>query len=337
VRRAQRRIYALRLRAFLFLSGMFNKVKIGISACLLGERVRYDGSHKLDHYLRDTLGRFVEWVPVCPEVESGLPVPREAMRLVGDLAAPRLVTRRIGTDHTDTLLRWTKKKLAELEHRDLCGFVFKSRSPSSGMQGVKVYSTSGAAARKGPGIFAKAFMDCFPLIPVEDEGSLQDPESRENFIERVFIYRQWRDLIQQGGTVDDLMTFHTEHKLLMMSHSVKHLRELGMIVSNTKKIPRSVLFEQYLQVLMNGLRFMATVKKHTNVLQHVAGYFKKKLSPGEKMELQESIALYHKGLVPLLVPITLLKHYVKKYDEPYLMRQHYLNPHPLELMLRNHI
>ena len=316
---------------------MFNNIKIGISSCLLGERVRYDGGHKLDHYLRDTLGRFVEWVPVCPEVESGLPVPREAMRLAGDPAAPRLVSRKTGVDHMDPRLQWTKKKLAELENQDLSGFVFKSRSPSCGMQGVKVYSASGAAGHKGAGFFAKAFMGRFPLLPMEDEGRLQDPGIRENFIERVFIYRQWLDLIQQGGTIGDLMTFHTEHKLQIMSHSVKHLRELGKLVTNTKKIERLVLFEQYVRVLMNCLRFTSTVKKHTKVLRHVTGYFKKTLSSGEKTELQEVMTQYHKGLVPVIVPITLLKHYVKKYDEPYLRRQHYLNPHPLELKLRNHV
>ena len=172
---------------------------------------------------------------------------------------------------------------------------------------------------------------------MEDEVRLKDPGIRENFIERVFIYRQWLDLIQQGGTIGDLMTFHTEHKLQIMSHSVKHLRELGKLVTNTKKIERLVLFKQYVRVLMDCLRFTSTVKKHTKVLQHVAGYFKKTLSSGEKTELQEVMTQYHKGLVPVIVPITLFKHYVKKYDEPYLRRQHYLNPHPLELKLRNHV
>jgi len=312
-------------------------VKIGISSCLLGEQVRYDGGHKLDHYLRDTLGQFVQWVPVCPETEAGLPVPREAMHLTGDPKAPRLVTRQTGVDHTELLWQWSRRKLAELEHQNLCGFVFKSRSPSSGMRGVKVYSTSGLAVHKGVGIFAQAFMFRFPLIPVEDEGRLQDPGIRENFIERVFVYRRFIDLIQRGGGIGDLVSFHTEHKLLIMSHSTQHLRELGKLVSNAKKDHSEILYDQYFQALMNCLRLTATTKKHTNVLQHIAGYFKKQLATGDKAELQEVIMQYHMGLIPLIVPITLLKHYVKKYNDSYLRRQYYLSPHPLELMLRNHV
>jgi uncharacterized protein YbgA (DUF1722 family)/uncharacterized protein YbbK (DUF523 family) len=316
---------------------MRERVKIGISSCLLGENVRYDGGHKLDHYLKDTLGQFVEWVPVCPEVESGLPVPREAMHLVGDPEAPRLVTRNTGIDHTDRMLTWAKKKLGELEKQDLSGFIFKSRSPSSGMQGVKIYAPSGMATQKGIGIFARAFMDRFSSIPVEDDGRLQDPGLRENFIERVFIYRRWFEFKDHGGSIGALVAFHTEHKLLIMSHSIKHLRELGALVSNAKKYQRPVLLEQYFQVLMDGLRLRSTVKKHVNVLQHMAGYFKQQLSSDEKHELLDVVNQYHKNLVPLIVPITLIRHYVRKFDEPYLKRQYYLNPHPMELMLRNHV
>ncbi|MGD1075101.1 MAG: DUF523 domain-containing protein [Thermodesulfovibrionales bacterium] len=174
---------------------MEEKIKIGISSCLLGERVRYDGGHKLDHFLVQTLGTYVQWVPVCPEVEYGLPVPREAMHLAGDVASPRLVTRKTGTDHTEGMLRWAKKKLAELEKQDLCGFVFKSRSPSSGMKGVKVYTQSAMPSYKGVGIFANAFMEYFPLVPVEDDKRLNDPALRENFVERIFAYKRWKDFI----------------------------------------------------------------------------------------------------------------------------------------------
>ena len=313
-----------------------SKIRLGISSCLLGNTVRYDGGHKLDHYLRDTLGQFVEWVPVCPETECGLPIPREAMHLVGDPDAPRLVTRFTGIDHTDRMSRWTKKKLRYLEEQNLCGFVFKARSPSSGMQGVKVYSASGTSFRKGSGIFAKAFMARLPFVPVEDNGRLQDPGIRENFIERIFVYQRWRELGDDSGTIGDLVSFHAGHKLLLMSHSIKHLRELGTLVSKAKKYKRSELFERYFQVLMDGLKLQTTRKKHTNVLQHMAGYFKKQLSSEEKQELQDVITQYHQGLVPLIVPVTLIKHYVRKYSEPYLQGQHYLNPHPLELMLRNH-
>jgi uncharacterized protein YbgA (DUF1722 family)/uncharacterized protein YbbK (DUF523 family) len=316
---------------------MEEEIKLGVSACLLGEQVRYDGGHKLDLYLRDTLGKFVQWVPVCPEVECGLPVPREAMRLVGDPAAPRLVTIKRGVDHTDLMMSWTRKKLAELEKEGLCGFVFKSRSPSSGMQRVKVYSASGVPANTGVGVFARMFMERFPLVPCEDEGRLQDPDIRENFIERVFVFSRWLALKREGGSAKGLVEFHSDHKLLIMSHSVTHLRELGALVANSKGFRRDALFNEYFRILTDGLKLMATVKKHTNVLQHMAGYFKKELSSDEKTELAEIIGQYHAKLIPLVVPVTLIRHYARKYAEPYLVRQLYLNPHPAELMLRNHV
>jgi uncharacterized protein YbgA (DUF1722 family)/uncharacterized protein YbbK (DUF523 family) len=314
-----------------------SKIPLGISSCLLGENVRYDGGHKLDHYLRDTLGQFVKWVPVCPEVESGLPVPREAMHLVGEPDAPRLVTRFTGIDHTERMQQWAKKKLSGLENLSLCGFVFKARSPSSGMERVKVYSKSGTSFKTGSGLFAKAFMDRFPLLPVEDEGRLQDPGIRENFIERVFAYHRWQEFLDQGGSTRDLVAFHTAHKYLVMSHSGKHLKELGVLVSNPKQFARAELLARYFLTLMDALRLTATRKKHANVLQHLAGYFKKQLSSFEKQELLDVIGQYRRGLVPLVVPLTLIRHYVRKYGEPYLKNQLYLDPHPLELMLRNHV
>ena len=314
-----------------------NKIILGISSCLLGNPVRYDGGHKLDHFLTDTLGQYVDWVPVCPEVECGLPVPREAMHLVGDPEDPRLITIRTGVDHTARMQRWAKKRTAELEEEGLCGFVFKSRSPSSGMRGVKIYNEAGAAYATGSGIFAHAFMKRFPLLPVEDEGRLHDPALRENFIERVFVYRRWRDYIRKDGAVGGLVAFHTDHKYLLMAHSQKHYTGLGKMVAGAKKMRRGELHAGYLTMLMEGLQLLATPKKNTNVLQHMAGYFKDKLSAEEKQEMQEVITSYHDGLVPLIVPVTLLRHYVRKYKEAYLIRQVYLNPHPLELMLRNHV
>ena len=313
------------------------KIKVGISSCLLGNAVRYDGGHKLDHFLTDTLGRYVDWVPVCPEVECGLPVPREAMHLTGDPAAPRLVTVRSGVDHTDRMRRWAGKKLSALARKDLCGFVFRSRSPSSGMQGVKVYTAAGAPGRTGSGLFAKAFMEQFPLLPVEDDGRLHDPALRENFIERIFVYRKWLEYAGGDGTLGGLVSFHTEHKLLIMAHSQKHYRELGALVAGAKKLPKAELHGTYLGLLMEGSRYLATARKNTNVLQHMAGYFKELLSAEERKELQDLIESYRRELVPLIVPVTLLQHYVRKYRVEYLQRQCYLNPHPLELMLRNHV
>jgi uncharacterized protein YbgA (DUF1722 family)/uncharacterized protein YbbK (DUF523 family) len=311
-------------------------IRLGISSCLLGNPVRYDGGHKLDRYLRDTLGRFVSWVPVCPEVEYGLPVPREALHLAGDPADPRLVAVRTGVDHTDGMKAWAQRRLGELAGEGLCGFVFKSRSPSSGMRQVKVHRAGAAPSAAGVGIFARAFMERFPLLPVEDDGRLQDPGLRENFIERVFVVARWQALELAGGGPGDLVAFHTEHKLLVLAHSPRHYAELGRLVAAAGSLPRAQLRERYLATLLEALRLQATVAKHTNVLQHVAGYFKRVLSREEKAELAEVIGAYRAGLVPLVVPVTLLAHYVRITGEPYLGRQRYLAPHPPELMLRNH-
>ncbi len=316
---------------------MEEKIKLGISSCLLGENVRYDGGHKLDHYFTDTLGKYVEWAPVCPEVECGLPVPREAMRLVGTPESPRLVTIRTRKDQTPGMEKWAAKRLKELEKEDLCGFIFKSKSPSSGLRGVKVYGDSGMPGKKGTGIFAAAFEKHFPIIPVEDDGRLHDPNLRENFIERVFVFRRWKKFLSERADRGGLVSFHTDHKLLLMSHSQKHYSLLGRLVAGAKKGKKEEIFGKYITTLMDGLKLIATVKKNTNVLMHILGYFKNNLSADEKAELLEVIDHYHKGLIPLVVPVTLINHYVRKYAEPYLKGQHYLNPHPLELMLRNHV
>jgi uncharacterized protein YbgA (DUF1722 family)/uncharacterized protein YbbK (DUF523 family) len=314
-----------------------DKIKMGISRCLLGENVRYDGGHQHDRYLTGTLGNYFEYTPVCPEVEYGLPIPREALRLVGKPENARLVTIKTGVDHTDGMLEWARGKLNELDKDNLCGFIFKSKSPSSGMQAVKVYGPSGIPVHKGVGIFAGAFIKRFPVLPVEEDGRLHDPALRENFIERVFVYKRWQDLLKKGKTIKNLIDFHTNHKLLVMSHSPKHYSILGKLVANAKTYKGDGLYEEYILTLMDGLRLIATVKKQTNVLQHIMGYFKKQISADEKQELLEIIDNYHRQLVPLIVPITLLTHYVRKYGEPYLEHQHYLHPHPMELMLRNHV
>ncbi len=316
---------------------MADKIKVGISSCLLGNDVRYDGGNKLDHILLNTFGQFVEWEPVCPEVESGLSVPREAMHLVRGPITPRLVTIFTGTDQGERLEEWAKKKLLSLEKSGICGFVFKARSPSCGLDDVTIYSRSMTAHGKGAGIFAKAFMNRFPSIPTEDEEGMRSPVIRENFIERIFVYRRWHEFETQDGTIAGLVRFHASHKLVMMSHSIRHLRELGAVVANADKQKRSELFERYKRVLVAGMQFPGTIKKHTNVLQHLAGYFKKQLPREDKKELQEVILRYQSGLVPLIVPVTLIRHYAGKYDLPYLKQQCYLNHHPLELMLRNHV
>jgi uncharacterized protein YbgA (DUF1722 family) len=235
------------------------------------------------------------------------------------------------------MLMWAEKKLNVLEQEHLSGFIFKSKSPSSGIGGVKVYTPSGMPSRRGTGIFGNAFMKHFPLIPVIDDGRLHDPGLRENFTERVFVYRRWKELTDRGLSIKGLVNFHTEHKLLILSHSQKHNSVLGNLIATSKKRDLQDLHSEYCNLLMEGLRLLSTAKKNTNVLLHITGYFKKQLSPDEKKELLEVIEHYHKGYVPLVVPITLIKHYVRKFDEPYLKKQYYLNPHPIELMLRNHV
>jgi uncharacterized protein YbgA (DUF1722 family)/uncharacterized protein YbbK (DUF523 family) len=313
------------------------KIKLGISSCLLGNNVRYDGGHAWDRFLTDTLGQFVEYIPVCPEVECGFSTPRESLRLVGSPDAPRLVTVRSGQDHTGRMLTWARGKVKDLEKENLCGFIFKSKSPSSGMERVKVYDEHGVPAKKGVGLFARAFMERFPLLPAEDEGRLHDPALRENFIERIFAYQRWREVLQQKKNIGTLVAFHTRHKLLILSHSPKQYQAMGKLVAAAQKNALASLYDQYQVMLMEALRVKATASKHCNVLQHMMGYFKNELTADEKQELLETLERYRRELVPLIVPVTLISHYVRKYDQPYLKDQYYLNPHPIELQLRNHV
>lgn len=313
------------------------KIKIGISSCLLGNPVRYDGGHKLDRFLRDTLGQYVEYVPVCPEAECGMGIPREAMRLEGKTDAPRLVTRRTKEDKTETMVRWANSRIAELAAENLCGFIFKSDSPSSGMERVKVYDDKGMPAKTGVGIFARIFMEHFPLLPVEEEGRLHDTGLRENFIERIFTLKRWREIRNVKSSRGALVDFHARHKLLLLSHSTKLYQAMGKLVASQKSLSMQDLFLQYEMLLMEAVKLKTTPKKNVNVLQHMMGYFKEQLSADEKKELLEIIDHYQKGFLPLIVPLTLIGHYVRKYDQPYLREQIYLNPHPLELQLRNHV
>ncbi len=313
------------------------KIRLGVSSCLLGEKVRFDGGHKLDHFLTDTLGRFVEYVPVCPEVEVGLPTPRETLRLVGEPEAPRLVFTKSGEDITERMTDWARERVVALEKEDLSGFIFKSKSPSSGMERVKLYDRNGVPNKQGVGLFARAFMEHFPLLPVEEDGRLHDPHLRENFIEIIFVLKRWRETLAEGMTRGGLVNFHTRHKLLLLSHSTEIYRQMGQLVARAKELEEKLLFDQYLLLLMKGLRLKTTVAKHVNVLQHVLGYFKQQLSADEKQEILGIIGNYRAQQIPLIVPVTLLNHFVRKYDQAYLKQQIYLNPHPLELQLRNHV
>lgn len=312
-------------------------LRLGISACLLGEKVRYDGQHKRDAFLVDTLGAYVNYVPVCPEVECGLPVPREAMRLVGDVAHPRLTTIRTQRDLTDPMLSWAARRIEQLKTENLCGFIFKAKSPSSGLERVKVYNASGDLIGSGQGLFAAAFMKAFPLLPVEDEGRLQDPDLRENFIERIFTLQRYRAALSANNELKALQDFHAHHKYLIQAHSEAHLRSLGQLVAHSAghRLPEATRAD-YERLLLDALRLKATPAKHLNVLQHMMGFLKNRLTADEKRELMDVFNTFRQGLIPLIVPVTLISHYVRLYAVDYLSTQAYLNPHPLELKLRNH-
>lgn len=313
------------------------KIHVGVSSCLLGNPVRYDGGHKHDRYITDILGRYFDFVPVCPEVECGLPIPREAMRLLGDPEAPRLVTSRTKIDHTDKMLSYCHTRVRELESDDLCAFIFKKDSPSSGLHKVKVYHQSGHSQKKGRGFFAAALTSHFPLLPVEEEGRLNDPGLRENFIEKVFCYYRWKNFLQQKPNYKSLIAFHTSHKLQLMSHSPKHLSKMGKLVAAGKDMPEESLLTEYQADLMEAMSLKATVKKNVNVLYHIAGYFKKLISSDEKSELISLIESYANHTAPLVIPLTLTNHFIRKYGVTYLQNQTYLEPHPSELMLRNQV
>ncbi len=310
------------------------KPLVGISSCLLGNNVRYDGGHKLDRSLRDTLGTYVDYVPVCPEVECGMGVPREAMRLVDTGNGIRLMTRETGIDMTEKMHAWMVERIDSLAALPLCGFIFKSRSPSSGLMRIKVYTDKGVR-NDGMGIFARGVTMRLPFLPVEDDGRLNDDKLKENFIERVFVMHRWHKLLAEDRSLSALINFHADHKYLLMAHCPKTLKELGSLLAGGKH--NVSIHEDYLATLAPGLAKIATARKNANVLQHIMGYFKKELSADEKAELMEIITDYHRGLVPLIVPITMLGHYVRRYRPEYLMRQVYLHPHQGELMLRNHV
>ena len=312
-------------------------IRILISSCLLGEKVRYDGGHKRDAFLTETLGRFVEYVPVCPEVECGFPVPREAMRLVGNPDDPRLVGAVSGTDFTELMHAWCRKKLYNLEDVGLSGYICKKDSPSSGMERVKVYGKNGIPAKIGAGVFTKAFMEHFPLVPVEEEGRLQDPVLREMFVERVFTLRRFRDSFRQGRSRGGLVRFHTDHKLLLLSHGRTRYTEMGNLVARAKELPVEEAYDRYQRLLVDALSQRATPAKSADVLIHMMGHLRTFLTHEEKMELLDVIERYRNRLIPLVVPVTLFRHYIRKYGVAYLERQAFLNPHPAELMLRNHV
>jgi uncharacterized protein YbgA (DUF1722 family)/uncharacterized protein YbbK (DUF523 family) len=312
------------------------KPRLGISACLLGRKVRYDGGHKRDPFLTEVLGPFVEWVPVCPELEAGMGVPRESVRLLAPASNPRMIAERSAKDWTEAMNNFSAQRARELSRLQLSGYVLKKDSPSCGMERVRIYAPGGVT-RNGTGIFARAVSSAMPLLPLEEEGRLNDAALRENFIERIFAYQRWQVTASAVKALGALVTFHSVHKFQLLAHSESDYRALGRLVANAKNIPLVEAYERYGRGFMNALRIPATAKKHANVLEHMTGYFSNELSPGERQELVEIIRDYRRRLIPLVAPLTLIRHYVKKYDVAYLQHQTHLAPSPKELMLRNHV
>jgi uncharacterized protein YbgA (DUF1722 family)/uncharacterized protein YbbK (DUF523 family) len=314
------------------------KPRLGVSACLVGQSVRYDGQHKRDGFLVDVLGPFVEWVPVCPELEVGMGVPREPVRLVGRSPAPRLVAERSGKDHTDAMLAFADRRVRELEALDLTGWVTKKDSPSCGMERVRVWTgTGGPPRRDGVGMFVSVLRKRLPLLPIEEEGRLNDPRLRESFIERIFAYARWKAAVAAGMTRGALVAFHTAHKLALLAHSPDAYRKLGRIVAAPGKGSNARQVEAYGAGFMAALAVPATRGRHSNVLQHMLGYFRDVLEPAERRELEDLVRDYQRGLVPLVVPLTLFRHHVRRHAVEYLAGQTYLDPDPKELRLRNHV
>ncbi|NLY12038.1 MAG: DUF1722 domain-containing protein [Gammaproteobacteria bacterium] len=312
-------------------------IKVGISACLLGAPVRFNGGHKQSHLCKTVLSQYFEYISVCPEQAIGLGTPREPIRLVGDTQNPRAVgTVNPELDVTAALTDFGQQTAAQLH--DICGYILMQKSPSCGMERVKVYQDHGhSAEHAGRGLFAAALMRAKPLLPIEEDGRLNDPILRENFITRVFAYAQWQELISSGLSRKKLYDFHARYKYQLMANSPADCSALGRLLASNHQLRLGILANQYFSLFMSALKKIANRGSHTNALQHISGYIKHALSAEEKSELQTLITQYRTGIVPLIVPLTLLKHHFNRHPDRYIAEQVYLQPHPENLSLRNAI
>jgi uncharacterized protein YbgA (DUF1722 family)/uncharacterized protein YbbK (DUF523 family) len=313
------------------------KIRVGVSACLLGEEVRFDTGHKHDRYVTDVLGLHFDFVSVCPEVETGMGIPREAVRLVRGTGDIRMRGVKTGTDHTDVMRRYARRRVAALGALGLCGYILKKGSPSCGMERVRTYTAAGMPATSDRGLFAAELRTALPLLPVEEEGRLEDAVLRENFIERVFAYSRVTSMFAGRWSVGDLVAFHSREKMLIAAHQPAAEKVLGRIVAGAKHAPRAEVAGGYRSAFLTALSKPALRKRHVNVLQHMLGHFRDVLEPAPRQALAATVEDYRSGLVPLVVPITLMRHYVGLCGIEYLARQTYLEPHPRELLLRNHV
>lgn len=312
-------------------------IRIGISSCLLGEKVRFDGGHKRDAFLVETLGHHVEWVPVCPEVEVGMCTPRPSVRLVLIENGIHMIAKD-GTDFTDDMQAYTIRRAAELVSENLSGYILKRSSPSCGMERVRIYDQEGFPRDKGAGLFATGLMEAFPHLPVEEEGRLHDHRLRENFVSRVFAHYRWQQLIKTGLTRARLIQFHQAHKYLLMAHNQDATRRLGRIAANPDAYETiEQMGEVYFGDFVTIMKRTPSRRNHTNALHHMAGYVSDQLDKDDRKELADMIHQYRQEQLPLIVPITMIRHYVRKFDTTYLKDQVYLHAHPEELMLLNQL
>lgn len=312
-------------------------IRIGVSSCLLGQKVRYDGGHKRDSFIADLLARFVEFVPLCPEMEIGLGTPRDSIHLAEIDGDVRLVNPKTGRDLTRDMTEWTQRRLSLLEKEPLSGFILKKDSPSCGMERVRVHHEGKPPTKEGAGLFAKMLIRRWPTLPVEEDGRLNDSRLRENFIERVFAYHRLEGFFGKSWTVGDLVKFHTAEKLLLMAHEPAGYQELGRWVATAKGKPAASFATAYRDRFMDALKHLATTRRHVNVLSHAAGYLRNVATAEERQELHSVIDDFQRELVPLVAPIVLLRTFVRTKNIAYLEGQTYLYPHPKEMMLRNHV
>jgi len=313
-----------------------DKIQVGISSCLLGQEVRFDGGHKRDSYVTGTLSAYFDFVPFCPEAAVGLGIPRQPIRLVRRGEEVRAVgVKTPELDPTADLAVFANHTVSQLGY--ISGYILKKASPSCGMERVKVYNEKGMPERTGVGIYAEVLMRRLPLLPVEEEGRLGDAVLRENFIERVFVYHRWQQMVRDGLTAGELVEFHSDHKYLILAHEQEAYRQLGRLVADAGKGELEQLAADYIAILMRTLKRPATPRQHVNVLQHLLGYLKENLDKIDREEMVETIEQYRQGLLPLIVPITLIRHHFRRNPDTYVLRQYYLSPHPKELMLRNRI
>ncbi len=311
------------------------RVRVGVSSCLLGEAVRFDGGHKNSNFVSRELAEFVEFVPVCPEVEMGLGIPRKPMRLVRFGDEVRMVETESGFDHTPRMNAYASKRIRALQKLDLCGYVFKKDSPSCGAYRVKIYPQSkGPAERKGEGLFAGALREKMPWLPIEEEGRLGDVGLRDLFVERVFALRRLRSLFQGRWTAGQVVAFHTAHKLQLMAHSQAGYRALGPLVADVRKRPRAEFREAYERLFLETFARRVSTGRHVNVLQHMMGHFKKTLETGARADIAQSIDEFRRGETTLLVPLALIRHTARRLGVEYLEGQTYLSPEPAERKLR---